>query len=374
MRRQLPTSIRAALPALLLAGLLASGCGDASTGPGPAGTLDLTLPWETSPPTPLGVDGAKLNAAAARAAAIPRFRSLVVVRDGRIVLERYWGGAGADDLADVRSGTKSVMSTLVGIALDRGYLESVDQTLRELFPAGADTLRADEDSITVRDLLTMTGGWQWDESTTAGYNDWVTSADPVGYLLERPLAHAPGSVFTYNTAAVNLLGIILEHVTGMSVPAFADQVLFGPLGIADREWEDLPDGHVNGGSGLKLRPRDLARLGQLLLQDGVSGTRQIVRADWVGEATRAHFPWTSDEGGGPTHLSYGYLWWTDADNDAFLSWGYRGQYVYVSPARRLVVVATTTWWAIDGQSAPATLDNQVLDVIVNGVLPAVPPE
>jgi CubicO group peptidase (beta-lactamase class C family) len=358
----------------LTVALLVAACGDSPTAPGPAGILDLTLPWESAGPAPLGLDGDRLDAAAGRAASIPRFRSLLVVRDGRLVLERYWGGVGPDDVADIRSGTKSVVSTLTGIALDMGYLKSLDQTLGELVPPQVGTLRPDEESITVRDLLTMTGGWQWDESTVAGYNDWVLSQDHVQYLLDRPLAHPPGSVFAYNSAGVHLLGVILENVTGMSLPTFADQVLFGPLGISLRAWEPFPEGTVNGAAGLKLRPRDLARIGQLYLQNGRSGSRQIVSADWVVQATQAHFPWTSDEGGGPTHVSYGYLWWTDADNDAFLAWGYRGQYVYVAPSRRLVVVATTAWWEIDGQSAPPSLDNQVLDVIVNGVLPAAPPE
>jgi CubicO group peptidase (beta-lactamase class C family) len=360
------------LPLVLVGAVLATACGDAATGPGPADTLDLTQPWQSAEPVSLGADAAKLDAAAAQAAAVPRFRSLLVVRDGRLVLERYFGGAGPDDLADIRSGTKSVVSTLVGIALEDGYLSSLDQTLLQLLPASVAVLRPDEEGITIRDLLTMTGGWDWDESTVAGYNDWVTSSDHVQYLLNRPLADPPGTVFTYNSAAVHLLGVILEQATGMSLPTFADQALFAPIGISSRAWEPFPEGTVNGGSGLDLRPRDLARIGQLFLQDGVSGDRRVVAVDWIAEATRAHFPWTSD--GGSTHLSYGYLWWTDADNDAYFAWGYRGQYIYVAPARRLVVVATTAWWAIDGQSAPSDLDRQALAVIVNGVLPAVPVE
>jgi len=365
---------RPRLSAVLVAAFLLASCGDGGTGPGPADVLDLTQPWQSAAPASLGLDAATLDAAAAQAAAISRFRSLVIVRDGRLVLERYFGGTGPDDLADVRSGTKSVVSTLVGIALAEGYLSSLDQTLAELLPPSVAVLRPDEEGITLRNLLTMTGGWDWDESTAAAYNDWVTSPDHVQYLLDRPLTNPPGTGFRYNSAAVHLLGVILEQVTGLSLPTFADEVLFGPIGISSRAWEPFPEGTVNGGSGLDLRPRDLARIGQLFLQEGVSGDRPIVSADWIAEATRAHFAWTSDEGGGPTHLSYGYLWWTDADHDAYLAWGYRGQYIYVAPARRLVVVATTAWWAIDGQSAPADLDRQALSVIVNGVLPAVPVE
>lgn len=360
---------RALLGTLLLT-TVAVACADRSTAPDPAEVLNLSRPWVSADPATVGIDTTQLDRAAAAAGAIPRFRSLLVVRDGRLVLERYFGGTGPEDLADVRSVTKSVVSTLVGIALQMGYLDSLDQTLGETLPTAVGTLRQDEKTITVRDLLTMTGGWAWDESTAAGYNEWVLATDHVQYLLDRPLADSPGSTFTYNSAAVHLLGVLLEEVTGMSLPAFADKVLFGPLGISAREWEDLGDGRVNGGSGLRLRPRDLARIGQLFLQSGVSGHRNVVSTHWVDEAARPHFAWTADAGS--THVSYGYLWWTDVDHDAFMARGYRGQIVYVAPSRRLVVVTTTAWGLIDGQSAPADLDRQALSVVVDGVLPAAP--
>jgi CubicO group peptidase (beta-lactamase class C family) len=356
--------------ATLLAAVLAAGCGDTPTGPGPADVVDLTLPWETTQPAAVGVDARALDVAAARAQSIDRLRSLLVIRDGRVVLEKYYGGAGPDDLADVRSVTKSVVGTLTGIALERGLLTGLDETLGDLIPPQVAALRPDEQSITVGDLLTMTGGWTWDESTPAGYNDWILSRDLLGYLLARPLADPPGSVFTYNSAAAHLLGVVLEQATGMSLPAFADEVLFGPLGISQRAWENTGDGHVNGGAGLNLRPRDLARIGQLYLQRGVSGTTRVIPEAWVAQATAAHFPWTNDIG--PTHVSYGYLWWTDADHDAYLAWGYRGQFIYVAPARHLVVVTTTAWWPIAGVGAPTDLDEQVLDAIINSVAPAAP--
>ena len=134
-----------------------------------------------------------------------------------------------------------------------------------------------------------------------------------------------------------LLGVILEEATGTSLPQYADRVLLGPLGISERAWEPLLEGHVNGGAGLDLRPRDLARLGQLFLQQGWSGTRSIVPAEWVAEATEPRF---ADLGGaGPIGtLSYGYLWWIDVENDAFMARGHGGQLVYVVPSLDLVVV------------------------------------
>jgi len=351
--------------------LLAAACSDAVAPVAFDAPVDLRLDWETALPRAAGMDEGALARADALAQQIPRLRSLLVVRRGRLVKERYWSGRTASDLADVRSVTKSVVSTLTGLALQRGDLAGLDETLGEVLPAEVGTLDPWERAITIRDLLTMSGGWEWHEQGALGYNEWILSGDPVGYLLAKPEASPPGDAFAYNSAAVNLLGIVLEAATGETLPAFADEELLGPLGIVARAWEPL-DGHVNGGAGLDLRPRDLARIGQLFLQDGWSGDERVLPAGWVDEATRRRYAWTSDAG--PTNVSYGYLWWTDEAHEAYFAWGYGGQFIYVAPARDLVVVATTEWGQIEGQAIPADLSAQVLRVIVEGVLPAAPPE
>ena len=193
----------------------------------------------------------------------------------------------------------------------------------------------------------------------------------MGYLLAKPHVAEPGTTFAYNSASAHLLGVVLSAAVG-PLPAFANETLMTPLGITASGWEVLGPNEVNGGAGLTIRPLDMARLGQLFLQDGWSGTRRVLPEGWVGQATTAHYPWTSSAG--PTRASYGYLWWTDEENDAYMAWGYGGQFIYVAPRRDLVVVTTTTWWRIDGESAPANLSSQVLDVIINGVLPAAPPD
>jgi CubicO group peptidase (beta-lactamase class C family) len=350
---------------LALAALAA--CSDAVAPVARDGPLDLTLEWETARPGAAGMDEDALRVAEALADDIPSMRSLLVVRRGRLVLERYWDGGSASDMADVRSVTKTVVSTLTGLAVERGML-TLDRTLGDLLPETVATLDEWERGIRVRDLLTMSGGWEWREEGAIGYAEWLVAGDHVAYLLDKPQVSAPGSEFEYNSAAVHLLGVVLEEAIGGSLPAFADEVLFGPLGISARAWEPLEDGRVNGGAGIDLRPRDLARFGQLFLQDGVSGDRRILPSGWVEEATVRRWPWQSDAG--PTRVSYGYLWWTDEVNDAWLAWGYGGQFVYVAPARDLVVVTTTEWRG----GTPADLSSQVLRVIVDGVLPAAPPD
>jgi CubicO group peptidase (beta-lactamase class C family) len=349
----------------------AAGCGDGVLSPDARGPVDLSRPWATAAPAAVGVDGGALRRALDEAAGISRLRSLLVVRDGRLVAERYYNGFDRDSLADVRSVTKSVVSMLVGIAVARGDLDGVETPIGDILPPSVAILTEEQAGITVRDLLTMSGGWQWHESGDGGdYNRWVTSGNHLGYLLDRPTVAAPGTTFAYNSAAVHLLGVVLEEVVGRSLPAYADEHLFGPLGITDRRWEAM-GGRVNGGAGLDLRPRDLARLGQLFLQEGSTGDAQLLPASWVLGATAPAYDWSSSYG--PLDdLNYGYLWWLDRTRGAYLAWGYGGQFLYVAPNRALVVVCTTEWRHLGQDGGPTPLTTAVLDVIVNGIVPAVP--
>ena len=224
-----------------------------------------------------------------------------------------------------------------------------------------------DEAITFRHLLTMTGGWDWDEFTGDDYLHWARSPEPVSFLLDRPIVDPPGTRFVYNSAAVHLLGIALEEATGQALPDFADEVLFDPLGIPDLAWEPLPGDFVNGGSGLDLRPRDLARIGQLFLRGGRSGDRAVVPGDWIEMATDPVFAWA-----GPR--SYGFLWWIDLERDGYYANGYGGQYLYVLPGRDLVVVVTTDWRGAargpDYRDAIRTLARLAFDIVVNEVVPA----
>lgn len=357
------------LLALGTACLALTGCAETLTAPPRVGPVDLAQPWQTANAANLGVDDAGLGRAAERADALERVQSLLVVRQGRLVMERYDDGFGRGDRADVRSVTKSVVSLLTGIALDRGELPGLDATVGDLLPDRVAVVPEAQRGITLRHLLTMTGGWDWDESTAAGYNDWVSSGEHIGYLLARPLANEPGARFSYNSAAVHLLGVILEEAVG-PLPAYAQEHLFGPSGIGGAEWEPLGLGRVNGGSGIDLRPRDLARIGQLMVQEGRSGDRQVLSSGWVDAATTPA-AWRSTSG--PLELSYGYLWWTDEANDAYFAWGFGGQFIYVAPARDLVVVATTRWRPRAGDPFPENIAMDVLALIIEEIVPAAPP-
>ena len=357
---------------LLLTGTLwiTAGCGDEEIPfrPGtPRAPVDLSQPWQTAAPEDEGFVRSQFDAAVERARGTERLTALLVVRFGRLIAEEYYLGRSEQTLNDVRSVTKSVVSTLSGLAIENGFVRDIDQPIGELLDSATTTLTAEQAAITVAQLLTMSGGFEWDESTASGYNQWVTSPDPVRYLLDRPLESQPGQSFVYNSAAVHLLGIALEDATGMTLPQMADAWLFGPVGITTSQWEPLGPGRVNGGSGIDLRARDLARLGVLMLQDGISGTTRILPEGWVAAATQPSFTWRSTYG--PlSALSYGRLWWTDdqAPSRIYMAWGFGGQFIYVVPALDLVVVATTEWRGIGGASTAVTQD--VLDLVVNGVV------
>ncbi len=317
-----------------------------------------------------GIDPQLLEQAYARARAIPGIRSLLVQRHGVLVGEEYFHGSGPDSLDQVWSVTKSVMSILTGIALQRGDLASLDQTLDDFLGPVVDSLPADKGRITLRQLLTMTSGLQWHELDGGGeYNLWVTSGDMVQYAIDRPWASAPGTTFLYNTGAAHLLSAILTEATGTSTLDFASRFLFGPLGITRLDWWTDDRGYYTGGMGLNLRPRDMMTIGQLFLRQGVWQGAEVVSAAWVEESTAPHVATGNAIQFGP---QYGYLWWIGQGQGRafYFATGYAGQFILVAPDLDLVIVATSAWQGLSWNAAGSQW-SAVADVIVNHVLPAV---
>jgi CubicO group peptidase (beta-lactamase class C family) len=347
---------------------VAAACSDAPTASTANARVDLSRGWERATPADVAMSAPGLLAAERDAAAIPRFRSLLVARHGRLVAEHYFGGTDSTTLFDVRSVTKSVVSALTGIALRDGVLPGTSTSIAP-YLSPSDTLDAADSAVTVRHLLTMTSGYLWDETTGPDYNAWIVADDHVQYLLDRAHANPPGATFTYNSAAVHTLGVVLEDATGVGLPQYAAQHLFGALGVDTVGWEPLDRGTVNGGSGIELRGRDLLKLGQLYLQRGWSGDASVVLESWVDSVTRPRFTWRTSVG--PVQrVTYGMLWWvSDANPAAYFAWGYGGQFVFVVPGRDLVVVATTEWRTLT-EVTSGELAAQVMGVIAGDVVPA----
>jgi CubicO group peptidase (beta-lactamase class C family) len=264
--------------------------------------------------------------------------SLLVVRHGRLAWERYYGGYTPDDAFAIQSVTKSVVAALVGIAVGDGRLQ-LDQTIGELLHQRLAAV-ADPRTrvITVAQLLTMTAGFDWhdpgDYYRVTGEDDWVRA------ILATPLAHKPGATFTYNFGCSQLLSAIVAAVTGHSAAAFATARLFVPLGIEPAGWPTDPQGNPIGATGLELTARDMAKLGLLYLNEGRWADVQLAPATYIAVSTTPQSP-----GGDPEDAAYGYHWWVTsvAGDAAFFAAGYGGQYIYVVPARELVVVTTARW-------------------------------
>jgi CubicO group peptidase (beta-lactamase class C family) len=301
----------------------------------PASRVDWpTQGWQTSTPEEQGVDAKQLDKmmAAIDAQAI-NLHSILVIRHGAIVAERYFGSYDQDRRGELYSCTKSFTSTLIGIALDKGLLKDINQpVLGYLDDRTFENVDERKQAMTIENLLTMTPGLEWDEGDPT-YTAMYRSADWVKYVLDKPMAFQPGSQFEYNSGASHVLSAIVQKSTGMNTADFARANLFGPLGITKARWDTDTNGLSIGGWGLQLTPREMAKLGYLFLHKGEWDGQQIVSAKWVETATQKHVSTGGD-------LGNGYQWWIDTEAGAFMALGRYGQTIYVNPDLDLIVVTT----------------------------------
>ena len=325
--------------ALVLVCVLPFGCSHSGEG---------RVPWPTVLPEEQGFDAKMLKDLVVR---IDRgdygsIHSLLIIRRDRLVLERYFRGYDREDLHPLFSVTKSVTAALVGIALDRGMIDSVRIRLGRYVPE-LDP-QDPRGRITLEHILTMTGGFAWDE-LSAPYGDRRNpvmrlheSDDWTQFVLDLPLSDEPGKRFVYNSGSSMLLAEILRRATGQEGEQFARRSLFGPLGIEDLEWSSGPGGLTNTAWGLSLRPIDMGRFGVMMLHGGRWEGRQVVPEHWVRDACAARVP-------GPEPFWYGYQWWTmplempghaPSPSDIAIARGWGGQFIIMIPALDLVVVST----------------------------------
>ena len=300
--------------------------------------------------------------------------SLLIVRNGYLVTEAYYQPYSQNQVQFIASVTKSVISALVGIAIQKGNIKNVDQTLVSFFP-GQTIANLDEQkkAITLKDLLSLTAGLTCNDSPFSGGAGMEQSNDWVQFLLDAPMAEQPGTKFNYCGGAVHLLSAILQKTTGMSAREFANRFLFDPMGIAsipETRWQTDPQGVSIGPYGLYLTPRDLAKLGYLYLQNGQWNNQSILPADWVKASSTQHT--TKDNG-----LLYGYLWTVDPAEGSYSALGLAGQQIYVIPSKNLVVVFTAALPATksDEDFIPlkALVDNYILPAVKSDqALPANP--
>lgn len=294
--------------------------------------------WQTSTPEAQGIDSALLaDALLAWREQNVQIHSLQIVRNGYMVADATFYPYDGQTIHDVASVTKSVMTTLIGIAADQGKL-NLDDKMVSFFPDRTiANLDARKEAITVRHLVSMTSGLQCVRDGLEGDTtlEMHRSADYVQFALDLPVAYEPGSRFVYCSPAISLLSPILQQATGMSTLAFAQEYLFTPLGIHDVLWETDPQGYNIGHGDLSLHPHDMAKLGLLFLQEGRWEDRQIVSRRWVQEARTAQSETPGEED------PYGYGWWLTSDLEGvYRADGRNGQYIYILPSWNMILITT----------------------------------
>ena len=320
--------------------------------------LDATN-WTLSTPNEegLGLEPIAKAAELIESQSYPNIHSLLIARHGKLVFEAYFKGHDGrngevqfdrDRMHGTRSVTKSMTSLLIGIAISEGFIESLDEGIEKYFPGHVSPLfqddEQDDQEITVRHLLTMTAGIEWDQSGAHGSEpdspnseaQMENSPDFIEFVLSRQQSVPPGTQFNYNSGCSILLAGILREASGLNVDEFADRYLFKPLGIQQRYWWKDRTGLPQTHAGLGLRPRDMAKIGQLCLNKGLWDGQEIVPASWIEES------WAPQYG----NDRYGLGWWLDrlpvggTDTATYVAEGNGGQFIFVMPDVNLVVVFT----------------------------------
>jgi CubicO group peptidase (beta-lactamase class C family) len=292
--------------------------------------------WKTGSPEDVEIDPAAVEqtVAAIISGDAGWIHSLLIVRGGKLVVEEYFHGWEPDDLHRIASCTKSISSLLVGIAIDRGDIDGVEVPLLDFFPDRHATAGEGWDDLRLEHLLTMSMGLDWSarEADTFPPRD----QDPFTDVIARSVQTAPGTQFQYVSRNMNLLSMVLLRATGSNADVFAAEHLFAPLGISSWHWENNKyEGHPDMTGTLTLRPRDMAKLGTLVLKEGLWEGQQVVSSDWIRESTSARFnPSPGDE--------YGYLWWgfDDPPPGVDFASGTGSQFILVIPAFDMVLVTT----------------------------------
>ncbi len=323
-----------------------------------------------------------------RTALYEEVHSVVIIKDGQLVFETYFPGHDFGYTAEnfhgpyinfnrntthnTHSATKSIASALIGIAIDQGFIPNEEDRIFNYFQSHSYLGTGGKEGITIKHLLTMSSGLQWNEwDVVVGEADndvhlFNNMGDPIHFFLSKPLLHEPGTTYYYNGGGVDMLGEIVTRATGVRVDQFADAHLFGPMSITNYQFQRLPNGMMCCHGDIYIRPRDLAKFGYLYLSDGTWEGRQIVSQEWVQKSIQPqislsnwNLSWADD---------YGYLWWlkdyhvNNAVYSSYKALGWGGQEIMIFPDHDMVVVFTGANYM---QNPPCD------DILMRFILPAV---
>jgi CubicO group peptidase (beta-lactamase class C family) len=267
---------------------------------------------------------------------IGTIQSLMIQKEGELIYQDFRYGMEADQTTNIKSASKSVLSLLVGIAIDKGYLEATDQPIGEFFVEYfSENPDPAKENITIGNLLTMQSGLE--TTSFRNYGRWVLSSNWVNFALDMPFEDEPGGEMLYSTGTSHLLSVILTKATGMSTRAFANRYLFEPMDIQVGGWDRDPQGYYMGGNNMAISPEALLKIGTMVMNVGTYNDKEIVSKEWILESvqvyTRSRY----------NPYNYGYMWWRKpvGDYQLFFAWGNGGQYILIFPELDTVVSVTS---------------------------------
>ncbi|MBT0810284.1 serine hydrolase [Litoribacter ruber] len=306
----------------------------------------------------------KQNAIQKRANQMERLNSLLILKNDSLVFENYYNEFEKTGFSNVKSGSKSILNLLIGLAIENGYIESIDQPIKDFLPhLFHDDLDSRKEEITIRHLMLMQSGLE--PTSLSNYAPWVASDDWLQFALDQELEADPGTLYGYSTGDTHLLSAALSHAVGVPSDEFALKYLYEPMGITPGKWSKDPQGYNEGGNNIHLRPRDFAKIGVLVKKKGVFNGKQIVSEEWIEESISFQ---TEPQGiSRPFEiLGYGYLWWLieAAGYPTYCAIGFGGQYMMTIPDLDMIIVLTSR----PKGSAPSSHFASIADLIENYII------
>lgn len=292
---------------------------------------------------------------------ISSVRSLLIQQHGVLIGERYFNGRSGSKPYNIKSASKSVIGLLTGIAIEKGFIPSIDEPILNYFPEYfEENPDPKKEQITIRNLLSMQAGLR---STSSGnYGAWVLSKDWVKFALDQDFVSQIGGRMVYSTGTSHLLSVIITKASGMSTKAFAEKYLFDPMNITVGGWDKDPQGNYMGGNNLALIPSDMLKIGQMLINDGVWEGERLISKEWIRDSFKTY-----------THSNYnpygyGYQWWNTKTGDytTYFAWGHGGQYIMMIPELDAVVVITSS---VTNESRRRTYKRPVFILLEDHIIP-----
>jgi CubicO group peptidase (beta-lactamase class C family) len=301
--------------------------------------------WEVSTPEAQGLDPMLVAEMYYNASKLETIYSLLVIRNGSLIAEKYFNHGSIDELGKRASVTKSYTSALLGIALDKGYLSSVDQKMLDFFPDVIDQITDPrKKQITIQNMLEMRAGYPWEETDPALW-EALWSGEYLSDIADIPLTAAPGTRFQYSNLTAHWLGIIVARACGTDLKSFGEEHLFSPLGVhVGDDWNRDLDGYYIGSGDIQFTARDMAKFGLLYLDDGEYEGKKIIPAEWVRDSLKTYTvnEFVIKKIGRFTNIGYGYQWWSAkaGKHNINFAWGHGGQLIVLEDKLDMVIVTT----------------------------------